>query len=82
MCVGPLSAGARRAPAPPPPTHTHLDRPPAPQDRFKDHVLGRVKVEVGDVAAAGRLRRGYPLQGALMGHLELSMQWIPADLAM
>jgi hypothetical protein len=27
------------------------------QDRFRDHVLGRVKVPVMDVANAGRIRR-------------------------
>lgn len=48
--------------------------------RFKDTVLGRVKVPVSDVAAAGRLRSFWPLQGALMGELEMVLQWIPAEL--
>jgi hypothetical protein len=33
-----------------------------------------------DVAAAGRLRSSWPLQGALMGELEMVLQWVPAHL--
>eukprot|EP00879_Flechtneria_rotunda_P002198 GHRR01002384.1.p1 GENE.GHRR01002384.1~~GHRR01002384.1.p1 ORF type:complete len:790 (+),score=300.17 GHRR01002384.1:1478-3847(+) len=50
------------------------------RERFKDQVLGRVKVPVLDVAAAGRIRDSWPLQGALMGELEMALQWIPASL--
>eukprot|EP00775_Hariotina_reticulata_P004857 gene4857-5102_t len=49
-------------------------------ERFKDQVLGRVKVPVMDVAAAGRIRNSWPLQGALMGELEMVLQWVPAHL--
>jgi hypothetical protein len=50
------------------------------RERFKDHVMGRVKVPVMEVAAAGRLHSSYSLQGAMMGELELITQWIPAHL--
>ncbi|KAF6259938.1 hypothetical protein COO60DRAFT_1700585 [Scenedesmus sp. NREL 46B-D3] len=50
------------------------------KERFRDQVLGRVKVPVMDVAAAGRVRSSWPLQGAMMGELELILQWIPKHL--
>jgi hypothetical protein len=50
------------------------------QERFRDQVLGRVKVPVMDVAAAGRVRSSWPLQGAMMGELEMILQWIPKCL--
>lgn len=50
------------------------------QERFKDHVMGRVKVSVFEVASAGRIHRSYALQGAMMGEIELVLQWIPAQL--
>jgi hypothetical protein len=51
------------------------------QNRFTDRVLGRVMVKVDEVASAGRVRRSYPLQGAMMGQLELVLHWISADVA-
>jgi hypothetical protein len=46
-------------------------------------TLGRVKVPLLEVAAAGRLRGLWPLQGALEGQLELILDWIDAgDLEM
>ncbi|WIA41914.1 hypothetical protein OEZ86_009229 [Tetradesmus obliquus] len=50
------------------------------RERFRDQVLGRVKVPVVDVAAAGRVRSSWPLQGAMMGELEMILQWIPQHL--
>uniref|UniRef100_A0A383W4N2 C2 domain-containing protein n=1 Tax=Tetradesmus obliquus TaxID=3088 RepID=A0A383W4N2_TETOB len=50
------------------------------RERFRDQVLGRVKVPVMDVAAAGRVRSSWPLQGAMMGELEMILQWIPQHL--
>lgn len=50
------------------------------QERFKDHVMGRVKVPVFEVASAGRVHERYALQGAMMGELELILQWVPANL--
>eukprot|EP00882_Tetradesmus_deserticola_P000469 GHRQ01000515.1.p1 GENE.GHRQ01000515.1~~GHRQ01000515.1.p1 ORF type:complete len:388 (+),score=145.62 GHRQ01000515.1:58-1164(+) len=47
------------------------------RERFRDQVLGRVKVPVLDVAAAGRVRSSWPLQGAMMGELEMIVNWIP-----
>jgi hypothetical protein len=58
---------------------THVCAPLPEQERFQDHVLGRVKVPALEVAASGRLRGAWPLQGALMGELELALQWIPAS---
>ncbi|KAF8058352.1 aidA [Scenedesmus sp. PABB004] len=50
------------------------------RERFRNHVLGRVKVPVLDVASAGRIAASWPLQGALLGELELVLQWLPAAL--
>lgn len=50
------------------------------QERFKDHVMGRVKVPVFEVASAGRLHSSWTLQGAMMGEIEMILQWIPAQL--
>jgi hypothetical protein len=50
------------------------------QERFRDQVLGRVKVPVMDVAASGRMRSSWPLQGAMMGEVEMILQWIPKSL--
>lgn len=52
---------------------THAKQEPA-------RVLGRVKVPLADVAAAGRLRARWPLQGAPQGQLELVCEWIDAGL--
>ena len=41
-------------------------------------MLGRAKVPLLDVAAAGRLRGWWPLQGALEGQLEMALEWIAA----
>jgi hypothetical protein len=50
-----------------------------PQDRFAAATtLGRVKVPLSEVAAAGRLRGSWPLQGALEGQLEMVLEWIDA----
>lgn len=43
-------------------------------------TLGRVKVPLMDVAAAGRLRGAWPLQGALEGQLEMVCEWIDAGM--
>ncbi|KIZ00093.1 hypothetical protein MNEG_7870 [Monoraphidium neglectum] len=50
-------------------------------DRFKSVTLGRVKVPLMEVAAAGRLRGSWPLQGALEGQLEMVLEWIDAGEA-
>ncbi|GBF93842.1 hypothetical protein Rsub_06841 [Raphidocelis subcapitata] len=48
-------------------------------DRFAPATtLGRVKVPLAEVAAAGRLRGSWPLQGALEGQLEMALEWIDA----
>lgn len=54
-------------------THTYHKKPQEPA-----RVLGRVKIDLLPVAAAGRVRGKWPLQGALSGQLEMALEWIDA----